>query len=1034
MKNVGSASDFSFSTFRVDILTCMKLDRIIYGNSFLSNKERNRVQRSVNGNGVTHPIIMQNIPGKCGPDRVGDIITDILSRYNPLVLVIAEARADVVASKTPAGYTHITGTLKWRKNPRVSMLIQEGVKYKEEHLKLDVPTVCVNLDGWRIVGLYREWNRDGLAGTDDVPDQLERLQGLVKAMVKMKKQGRTLVIGDMNVDLYNLTDHQKKLEELRYEIEEKLIAGGWLQMIKDPTRSQTGCRDSCIDHIYVTHYTHVDFVENINVSGTDHNLIGAHLQFDSPVFVPKSFPYRNIDGIPEEAFEKEFLNSDISEVYNCHDPDTCLEILEFKIKRVMNRLAPERIITTRPNYAPWMTPDLKKELTRRDKLRRKAVKSKKKEDWALFKLAQREVSKKKIEAKNSYIMRDLETGSSKEKWSKIQRLSKYQSRKKGGKDSGELEIVNDDGQKMTDPQVLSDFMNNYFKTKVSKLQANLRPDPEEAVKYTEEFLLGRKVPERCFEPVSRKEVKRHLKKLKNTGAVGRDGIPTKVLKRYCYVIGPPLTHLVNLCLKKQVYPSLWKVGLIRPLPKGGDLSQAKSWRPIVLNCVMSKVLEGVINQQLQEHLSSNSLYSPTQHAYRSSRYVSSALQDYNTIQADMRNRGLVTSLLTTDVSAGFNLVDKKILIPKLRKLGLDHSACATLENYLTNRKTKTCIGGCVSGEVELETGVGEGSCLGPVCFSCSMCCIGTVAGITVKRMKEEHNIDSVEAHTDEFADDASGILGARTEEDLQLAIDIMLEEFKKYYSINGLCLNVQKCQILIHRVSPKTIDLYCGERIPENKEQSCIRLLGLQIDRDLTYEVHCRKVIGGCYEKLAAITKLVGYLPLKDLIRVCEALILSCVEWAAELWLQNKKNQIKVQRLLNAVMRTILQKSLKDRMRVSDMLIQVKWLNAENLARRAQLCSLRRIIYKRVAPFAFKVINTDITETGYNLREENGVRGVRCGWRKQTRFVKQSMLLMSINLYNDYNLNISGKYFEDEADFRDYVTEKLKNVFGNNNI
>ena len=96
--------------------------------------------------------------------------------------------------------------------------------------------------------------------------------------------------------------------------------------------------------------------------------------------------------------------------------------------------------------------------------------------------------------------------------------------------------------------------------------------------------------------------------------------------------------------------------------------------------------------------------------------------------------------------------------------------------------------------------------------------------------------------------------------------------------------------------------------------------------------------------------------------------------------------------------------------------------------------SLRRIIYKRVAPFAFKVINTDIIETGYNLREENGVRGVRCGWRKQTRFVKQSMLLMSINLYNDYNLNISGKYFEDEADFRDYVTEKLKNVFGNNNI
>ena len=1034
MNHVNPASELSFSTFRVEILKCMQIDRIIYGRSILSSKLRNKQQKSVNGNGVTHPILMQNIPGKCGPDRVGDIITDILSRYNPLILVIAEARSDVVASKTPAGYTHISGTLKWRKNPRVSMLIQDSVKYKQEDLKLDVPTVCVSLDGWRICGFYREWNRDGLEGTDAVPDQLERLQGLVKALEKSKKKGRTLALGDMNVDLYNLTDHQKKLEDLRYEIEEKLIAGGWLQMIKDPTRSQKGCQDSCIDHIYATHYTHVDYVENLNVSGTDHNLVGAHLQFDAPVFVPQSFPYRNIDGIPDDKFEQEFLDSDISEVYNCEDPDLCCEILEFKIKRVMRRLAPERIITTRPNYAPWMNSSLKKDTARRDRLRRKAVRTKSKEDWAIFRLVQKEVSRKKIEAKNEFIMRDLETGSSKEKWSKIQKLSKYQSRKKGSKDVGEMEIVNDENQKMTDPQVLSNFMNDYFKSKVSKLQADLRPDPAEAVKYTEEFLLNKKVPERCFHPVTRKEVKKLLRKLKNTGAVGRDGIPTKVLKRYCHVIGPPLTHLINLCLKKQVYPALWKIGLIRPLPKGGDLSQPKSWRPIVLNCVISKILEGVINQQLREHLSSNSLYSPSQHAYRRDRSVSSALQDYNTIQADMRNRGLVVCLLTTDVSAGFNLVSKQILIPKLRKLGLDHSACGLLENYLTHRKTKTCIGGCISGEVELTTGVGEGSCLGPVCFSCSMCCISRVAAITVKRMEAEHNIKTVEAYTDEFADDASGILGARTEEELQLAIDIMIEEFKRYYSINGLCLNVKKCSILIHRVSPKKTDLYCGERIPENKEQNCIRLLGLQIDKDLTYDVHCRKVIGGCYEKLAAIKKLVGYLPLKDLIRVCEALILSCVEWGAEIWLQNKKNQVKIQRLINSVMRTILQKSLKDRMRVEEMLDQVNWLNSTNLAKRAQLCSLRRIVYKRVAPFAFEVINADFTETRYNLREENGVRGVRCRWRKQTRFVRQSMLLSSINAYNDHNMMISGKYFEDDVAFRLYVTEKLKTVFGNRNL
>ena len=37
-------------------------------------------------------------------------------------------------------------------------------------------------------------------------------------------------------------------------------------------------------------------------------------------------------------------------------------------------------------------------------------------------------------------------------------------------------------------------------------------------------------------------------------------------------------------------------------------------------------------------------------------------------------------------------------------------------SYLSNRKTKCRIKGCMSCEVELDSGVGEGSVLGPVFF------------------------------------------------------------------------------------------------------------------------------------------------------------------------------------------------------------------------------------------------------------------------------------------------------------------------------
>lgn len=1020
-----------FNSFR-QILRNFRNACSFYENRYLvSSKDRNKLQKIYNGNkkGISYPIMHQNIPGKCGPDRVGDIITDILSSFRPLVLVISEARGSVVSSKTPHGYTFVPGTLKYKKDPRVSMLIKDTVTFKVEELKLNVPTVCVQIEGWRLLGFYREWNRDGIPDTDAVEDQLERLEELVKCMNKKKKQGKCLALGDMNVDLYNVSDHQRKLENLRAKIEEDLIAGGWLQMIKDHTRSQENQRSSCIDHIYVTHYTYIDYVENENISGTDHNLIGANLKFDSPVFIPQTFKFRNIDAIEENKYEDEFIKGHISEVYKCQDVDLCLDILEWKILRPLNKLAPEKMVTTSEKYAPWMTPELKKEARIRNKMRRDAVKSGKKEEWAAFKAFQKDLNKRKIDAKNVFYKEDLQEGDCKQKWAKVQRLSKYKSRKKGGKAVGAMEIVDDDGKKITDCGALAEHMNNYFKSKVTKLKAELNPDPIKAAEYTEEYLQDKSVPKnKVFRPATKKAIKKVIRRLKNTGAVGRDGISTKVLKRYRHVIGPPLTHLVNLCLKKRRYPAGWKIGLVRPLPKGGDLTAAKNWRPIVLNCCMSKVLEVVINDQLMDHLESYGLYSPSQHAYRHHRSVSSALQDLNTIQADLRNRGKVTAILTTDVSAGFNLIDKSILVPKLALLGLDSTACDIIYDYLTGRKTKTIIESGISQEIELTTGVGEGSVLGPNCFSIGMICITIVAKRTVKRMEDEHNV-IIEAFTDEFADDATGILGADTEEDLQLAINIMLEEFLEYYSLNGLKLNVSKCSVLVHRLKPATMTIYCGEVCEENKEKDCLRLLGLHVDKDLNFEVHCGKVLGLCYEKLGALSKLVNYLPRSEMIQLVEALIISALDWCAEIWLRNTRNQIKVQRLLNACMRMILKKTLKDRMRVDDMMAECGFLNASNLAKRAQCCTLRRIIYKGVAPFTRELTQARDNQGHYEFRQN---RMIRCNWVRQTRFVRQSYFLESLRLYN--NLGVASKQFEDEKDFRLYITDHLKTVFGNRNL
>ena len=84
-------------------------------------------------------------------------------------------------------------------------------------------------------------------------------------------------------------------------------------------------------------------------------------------------------------------------------------------------------------------------------------------------------------------------------------------------------------------------------------------------------------------------------------------------------------------------------------------------------------------------------------------------------------------MVATDISAGFNLVSKEILIPKMEKFGFGEMSCKLLENYLTRRRTQVKIKNVKSGEIVLETGVGEGSVLGRNFFSCGMADMSVVA-------------------------------------------------------------------------------------------------------------------------------------------------------------------------------------------------------------------------------------------------------------------------------------------------------------------
>ena len=997
---------------------------------YLTARTRNKLMKSYNGNKrkVAKPVnvapsfnvIHQNIQGgnKQSLSNVGTCIDKILKRFHPAILFLSEVDPAMVEANTPPGYTFIKGTLQGKDNVRICALTKVTEKFEILDLNLLVPTVAIKILGWIFMGCYREWTWGADPATKQRRDlELIRLKSLIKYWRSIR--GKGLIMGDFNYDPRDpQTTHQKSLNDIRDIMEAEITDRGWRQYVQEITRSREGEEPAILDHIYCNQD---DFIEHQfleNVTGSDHYAVGAKIRLTAPVFISQTFFCRAIKKIPPGEFENIFCTSRIYEVYRAADVNEALAILEFKIIRALNIVAPMKRVKTREHYAKWLTPELLIKIKRRNAMRRRAEKSKDKKDWKIFKDYQKVLSKQLREARHEDLKADLSVRNSKDRWKAVRLHANIG--KKGQKKEQEIEL-NLNGELVTESNRVAHSLNTYFKEKVINLRKDLNVSVENSLKYTDEYLAGREVPGYELKQVSRTYVKKVIRNLTNTGAMGRDGISTEVLKRYRHVITGPLTHIINMSIYHGKYPDAWKLGHITPLPKDGDRKDPKNWRPICINCAMSKVLETVINDQISNYMEVAGLYSKTQHAYRQLRSVSTALIELDTILRDQLNKGRTCAILTTDISAGFNLVSKEILVPKMAKFGFGENSCKLLNDYLTGRRTKVKIKNFLSGEVQLETGVGEGSVLGPNFFSCGMTDISVVAKRVVKKLKEEQGIEVFISQI-EYADDTTGLLGAKNEEELQIAVDALLEGFSQFYSANGLKLNQKKCHVLVVRPRKKVRDITCAGQVEVQK----LRLLGLFIDNKLEYAGHTKVVCGRLTAKLLHLEALKSKASYSTLKEVTVSLIHSTIEFCAELYMGPHQNQVKVQKKLNSVMRMLL--SMDFDSSCAEMMFSLRWLNSSNMRRWCMLRTLKRILScPSMVPHVWDLLNLNQGPM-HNVR----YNALKLHWRKYTRWARDSYVYQSTDLYN--RLGLHGRGYEDYADMRDSIKLNIKLMFGNKNV
>ena len=104
----------------------------------------------------------------------------------------------------------------------------------------------------------------------------------------------------------------------------------------------------------------------------------------------------------------------------------------------------------------------------------------------------------------------------------------------------------------------------------------------------------------------------------------------------------------NRSISLGIFPESWKVATITPIPKTGDLSQVKNWRPISIIPLIGKMMENLCNSMLNNFLEVNNILCDEQYGFRKNRSTGTAIFNYVKYICDEMNKQRIIGCIYVD--------------------------------------------------------------------------------------------------------------------------------------------------------------------------------------------------------------------------------------------------------------------------------------------------------------------------------------------------------------------------------------------------
>ena len=241
------------------------------------------------------------------------------------------------------------------------------------------------------------------------------------------------------------------------------------------------------------------------------------------------------------------------------------------------------------------------------------------------------------------------------------------------------------------------------------------------------------------------------------------------------------------------------------------------------------------------------------------------------------SKGAACALLT-DLSKAFDCLKYDLLIAKLH--GFSHSSLQLVFDYLSNRKQRVKIDATFSEWTEVNTGVPQGSIIGPLLFNIFINDIFYF-------VKDTKIINFDDANTPYICGtDIDNILGKLENEG-----NILI----KWFSNNYMKVNADKCHLLVTNNAENYSINLGGIKIDNSSEE---KLLGILVDNQLKFDRHINNLCKKASNKLHTLIRISHFMS-KDKLRLfMQAFINSQFGYCPLIWmfhsrqLNNRINRI----------------------------------------------------------------------------------------------------------------------------------------------